>query len=113
MPRGVVSRDITRRKDRRLPSALDILDSLKSGFGSPATRQVSSYFGDAEEATRSGLRSSFTALLAGVLNRSTTPTGAEDVYRAVTSSSVDPTLTSRVSSLLGNRGSLESALGSG
>jgi OmpA-OmpF porin, OOP family len=93
--------------------AIDILDTLKSAFGSPVTRQVSTLFGDSEESTRSGLRSSFSALLAGVLHKSTTPGGAEDVYRAVTSDSVDASLPSRVTSLLGNRGSLDSSIGAG
>lgn len=93
--------------------AIDILDALKSAFGSPVTRQVGTFFGDSEEATRSGLRSSFSALLAGVLHKSNAPGGAQDVYRAVTSDTVDPGLPSRVGSLLGNRGSLEAQLGSG
>jgi outer membrane protein OmpA-like peptidoglycan-associated protein len=93
--------------------AIDILDALKSAFGAPVTRQVSTVFGDSEEATRTGLRSSFSALLAGVLHKSTTPGGAEEVYRTVTSDSVDPTLPSRLPGLLSNRGSLENSLSNG
>ena len=93
--------------------ALDILDSLKSAFGSPVTRQISAIFGDSEDSTRSGLRSSFSALLAGVLNKSRTPGGAEDVYRTVTSDNVEATLPSRITGLLDNRGSLDASLATG
>lgn len=92
---------------------LNVLDSLSSIFGSQITRQASAFFGDSEESTRAGLRSSFSTVLAGLVQKCTIPGGEHDVFRAVTSDSVDPALNTRLASILDNRGSLDPALATG
>jgi OOP family OmpA-OmpF porin len=93
--------------------SIDLLDSLSSILGSPITRQLSTFFGDSEENTRSGLRSSFSTLLAAVMHKSTLPGGASELFRTVTSSNVDGALSTRLPSLLDNHGSLQSTLQNG
>jgi outer membrane protein OmpA-like peptidoglycan-associated protein len=93
--------------------SLDVLDSLTSIFGDPITRQLSAFFGDSEEKTRAGLKTSFSTLLAGVVRKSIDPGGAQEVYRAVTSEGVDPSLQGRLASIVSNRANLDPALAKG
>src|SRR5262245_14254077 len=92
--------------------SMDILDSLGSILG-PVTKQVSAFFGDSEESTRAGLRGSCTALVAGLVQKASTSGGVEEIYRTVAGNSVDSTLGSRLSNVISNRDSLDSAIASG
>lgn len=92
---------------------MDILDSLNSAFGGPLVKQASSFLDEPENNTRSAARSTFPALLASLIHKSTTPSGAADAYRSITSDAVDSGITGQLSNILGNRGSLDSLLSNG
>lgn len=92
---------------------IDILDSLNSAFGGPLVKQASSVIDEPENETRSALRSTFPTLLASLMQKNSTASGAADTYRYATSDAADAGIAGQLPSILGNRGSLDSLLSNG
>jgi OOP family OmpA-OmpF porin len=93
--------------------SFDILESLNSALGGPVTRQLSASLGESEDTTRSAVRSIGPTMLAGLMQQATTPSGAADLFRAVNNDRIDPGVVSKLGTILGNRGALDSFLGVG
>lgn len=91
----------------------NVLDMFNATLGGPLMRQVSSYLGESEDSTRTALRSTGPALLAGMIQRAASPSGVGELFRAVTADSVDPGIAGKLAGMFANRGTLGSLLGSG
>jgi OmpA-OmpF porin, OOP family len=91
----------------------DILESLNSALGGPLLRQLSSSLGEPEDSTRTAARSVGPAIVAGLMSQAATPSGAATLFRTVNDERIDSGIVSKLSGILGNRGSLDSLLGLG
>jgi uncharacterized protein DUF937 len=91
----------------------DIISSIASMFGGQTTQKISSLLGEPEDATRAGLRSAMPALLAGLMQKTSDPGGATQLYRTVTGDTVDSGITGKIASLFGNRSNLDSLVTGG
>ncbi len=92
---------------------IDILESLNSALGAPVTRQLSSLLGEDENSTRAAMRTTGPSLLAGLMQRATSPTGMEDVFSAATDDRLDSGIVSKLGGILGNRGAMDAMQGVG
>jgi len=92
---------------------VDVLSSLSSAFSGPIVKQLSGYLGEPEAGTRSALGSIGPALLGILMQKSTSSSGAGEVFRTVTGSSIDSGIVGKLSSLLGNRSNLEPLISGG
>lgn len=92
---------------------IDILESLNSALGAPVTRQLSSLLGENEDSTRAAMRTTGPSLLAGLMQRATSPTGMDDVFNAVNDDRLDSGIVGKLGSILGNRGAMDSMQGIG
>lgn len=92
---------------------IDILESLNSVLGTPVTRQLSSLLGENEDSTRAAMRTTGPSLLAGLMQRATSPTGMDDVFNAVNDDRLDSGIVGKLGSILGNRGAMDSMQGIG
>jgi len=90
--------------------SFDILESLSSTLGGPLIRQLSSTLGESEDGMRTAARSVGPAILGGLLQQSATPSGAASIFQAVNDTRVDSGIVGKLSSILGNRGNLDSLL---
>jgi outer membrane protein OmpA-like peptidoglycan-associated protein len=93
--------------------SFDILESLSTMLGTPAIRQLGSSLGENEDNTRAAVRSAGPTLLAGLMQRAATPSGATEVFKAVTDERVDSGIAGKLGDMLGNRGNLDSMRTSG
>lgn len=91
----------------------DLLDMFNATLGGPLIRQLGSYLGESEDATRAAVRATGPALLAGMMQRTASPAGVGEIFRTVSSDSVDPGLAGKLAGMFSNRGTLGSLLGSG
>ncbi len=92
---------------------VDILESLNSALGAPVARQLSTLLGENEDTTRTAIRTTGPSLLAGLMQRAASPTGADDVFSAVNDDRLDSGIVGKLGGLLGNRGAIESMQGVG
>src|SRR5690349_11262779 len=88
--------------------SFDILESLSTVLGTPVIRQLGSSLGENEDNTRAAVRSAGPTLLAGLMQRAATPSGATEVFRAVTDDRVDGSISGKLGDMIGNRGSFDS-----
>lgn len=93
--------------------SFDILESLNSALGGSITRQLGTALEESEDTVRSGVRALGPTMLAGLMHRATTPSGAADLLRAVNDEHIDSGIVGKLGGILGNRGSLESVRGLG
>ena len=93
--------------------SLNILETLNSALGGPLVRQLSSSLGESEDATRSAVHSTGPTLLASMLQRATQPSGVADLFRMVTDDRVDDGIVGKLSSVMGNRGSVDALANTG
>jgi outer membrane protein OmpA-like peptidoglycan-associated protein len=93
--------------------SFDILESFNAALGGPVTRQLSSSLGETEEGTRNAVRSVGPTMLAGLMQKVATPSGAADIFRTVNDERVDSGIVGKLGNILGNRGSMDSARGLG
>ena len=63
--------------------SFDILESLNSALGGPLTRQVSSALGESEDTTRAAIRTVGPTLLAGLMQKASSVSGASDLLRTM------------------------------
>lgn len=91
----------------------DLLELFNATFGGPVIRQASAFIGESEDSARTAVRSIGPALLAGLMQRMTSPKGISEIFPIVTSDAVDAGIGGRLSSVLANRGTLGSVLTSG
>ncbi|HMN43734.1 MAG TPA: OmpA family protein [Povalibacter sp.] len=91
----------------------DLLDMFNATLGGPLIRQLGSYLGESEDTTRAAVRVAGPALLAGVMQRTASPAGVGEIFRVVTSDTVDPGLAGKLAGMFANRGTLGSLLASG
>lgn len=93
--------------------SFDILESFNAALGGPVTRQLSSSLGETEEGTRNAVRSIGPTMVAGLIQRVATPSGAADIFRTVNDDRVDSGIVSKLGSIFDNRGSVDSVRGLG
>lgn len=93
--------------------SIDILESLNSAFTGPLSKQASGVLNEPEADTRSALRSIFPTLLASLMQKTSATNGAAEVYRSVTSDTVDAGITGKLADMIGNRSTLEPLLANG
>jgi outer membrane protein OmpA-like peptidoglycan-associated protein len=75
--------------------AENLIEMLQSSLGSSLPGIVSKYLGESETTTRSAMGAAVPALLAGLMQQSSTPSGARQLFATITSPQTD-------SGLLGN-----------
>lgn len=92
---------------------IDLLETLNSTLGGPAIRQIGGILGETTDSTRAAVRTAGPTLLAALMQRTASPQGVGEVFRAVTSDTIDSGLAAKLSGVLMNRGCMESLLGSG
>src|SRR5262245_26686954 len=91
---------------------IDVLGSIDAMLGGAPTRAVSTYLGESEESTRTGLRAGVAALLANLIHRSSNATGAAEIWNTATSKDVDSGSVS-LPSALGQRGGFDATVATG
>jgi outer membrane protein OmpA-like peptidoglycan-associated protein len=93
--------------------SINILDSLSTILDGGLARQISTLLGESEQSTGAGLKTSTTALLAGLMHSSSDEAGAQQLMRTVSSPAVDSSIGKKLTGALGSLGGLESILSSG
>ncbi len=86
--------------------ALNLIDQLKSEFSDSAISSVASFLGDSSEKTRGALGYAIPAVLGGLLQKSQTTQGANDLVGMLTRAGADATSFKGLTSLLSQGGGL-------
>jgi outer membrane protein OmpA-like peptidoglycan-associated protein len=92
--------------DKESTMSFDILESLNSALGGPLARQVSAALGESEDTTRSAVHSVAPTLLAGLMQKVSSPAGASDLLRMVKDDRMEQGL--NLGNLLGSQGGFDS-----
>jgi len=92
---------------------IDLLGMFNAAFGGPQIRQASQYLGEAEDNTHAAVRSAAPALLFGLMQRASSPSGAAEIFRTIGSEGIDPGIGSKLSEMFVNRGTMGSLLNAG
>lgn len=93
--------------------SLNILDSLSSVLSGPLLRQIGTSLGESEDSTRAAMHSIAPTAVAGLVQQATSPGGAANLLRTMNDDRIDTGIASKLSGILGNRGSLDALSGLG
>jgi outer membrane protein OmpA-like peptidoglycan-associated protein len=81
--------------------AVNLLEMMQGAFAPSMMRDVSRFLGESEAGTQSAVGSLLPALLGSFAQKAASPSGAADLFKMITSPSVDTNLVSTLGSLLG------------
>ena len=83
--------------------SFDILELLNSALGGPLARQLSSVLGESEDTTRTAARTIGPTLLAGLIQKTSTTTGATDLLRMMKDDRIDAGIATNLGDMLGSQ----------
>jgi outer membrane protein OmpA-like peptidoglycan-associated protein len=80
--------------------AVNLFELLQSSLGPTLTREASRYIGESDTTTRAAIGAVLPAVLAGVMQQGSTPSGAADLFRTLTGPRVETGLVGKLGGML-------------
>ncbi|MEM6672337.1 MAG: DUF937 domain-containing protein [Planctomycetota bacterium] len=93
--------------------AVNLIDLFSSSVGRDLAAKAASALGESPEATTKAVQAGFPALLGGLLNKSRSSGGANDVFRMLTGSGVDASLLDNLGAAFGGGSQTDSLIEQG